>query len=84
MKNKILTFIIGLLVGITLTTLIFLIYIKNINNINHSNFNPDNAMKQDFDGGNQNGNAPEKPENGQDIGEPPEKPGNEQSSNQQG
>ena len=61
MKNRILTFIIGILVGAIITTTGFLIYSKTINN------NQNEMMKQFENNGQmqrQNGN----------MGEPPEKP----------
>lgn len=62
MKNRVLTFIIGILVGAILSTLGFLIYIKSINN----NVNPNQ-----FDNMQMNGEM--QPSNG-NMGEPPEKP----------
>ena len=61
MKNRILTFIIGILVGAIITTTGFLIYNKSINN------NQNEMMKQFENNGEMqrtNGN----------MGEPPEKP----------
>ena len=61
MKNRILTFIIGILVGAIITTTGFLVYNKSINN------NQNEMMKQFENNGQMqrpNGN----------MGEPPEKP----------
>ena len=61
MKNRILTFIIGILVGAIITTTGFLVYSKSINN------NQNEMMKQFENNGQMqrpNGN----------MGEPPEKP----------
>ena len=62
MKNRILTFIIGILVGAILTTAGFLIYSKTIN----KNMNPNERMPM-----NQNGQM--QMPNGE-MGEPPAKP----------
>ena len=62
MKNRILTFIIGILVGAIIATSAFLIYSKTIN----KNINPNEIMPME-----QNGQM-ERP-NGE-MGEPPAKP----------
>ena len=62
MKNRILTFIIGILVGSIITTTGFLIYIKTVN----KNMNPNERMPMEQNGQLQRPNG--------EIGEPPEKP----------
>lgn len=61
MKNRILTFIIGILVGSIITTFGFLIYSKSINdNFNHQNnqpFRPSENM----------GQPPQKPEGNMNV-----------------
>ena len=56
MKNKILTFVIGILVGAIITTIGFFIYQK----INRNNFVPNGNMEQMRERGN-GGTRPEKP-----------------------
>ena len=68
MKEKILPFIIGLLLGAILATGGFLIYSKSVNNNNQN-------MSQMNDG---MGNPPDKPS--VEMGEPPEKPGGDNGS----
>lgn len=75
MKDKILTFIIGLLVGAIITTTVFLIYNKTVAN----NSNQPEMMKMDGTGqmgGQQSGNMGEPPEkpDGDNGEEPPAKP----------
>ena len=60
MKNRILTFIIGMLIGAIIMTLVFLIFNKPNDNKNIENFSP-----------NENGQM-QRPEG--NMGEPPEKP----------
>ena len=62
MKNRILTFIIGILVGAILATAGFLIYSKTIN----KNINPNERMPFQNNGQMQRPNG--------NMGEPPEKP----------
>lgn len=60
MKNKILTFIIGVLTGAIIMALVFLVFTKPSQNINNGNFRPnENGQMQRPDG---------------NMGEPPEKP----------
>ena len=66
MKNRILTFIIGVLVGAILATSGFLIYSKSINKNVNVNPNPNQGMPFENNG------QMERP-NG-DMGEPPAKP----------
>ena len=73
MKNKILTFIIGVLVGAIITTVGFLIYNKTIGN----NQNVPNIMRMNENG--PMGEPPEKP-TGEDSEVPPQKP-NELNNN---
>ncbi|MBQ3020748.1 MAG: hypothetical protein IJD92_00820 [Bacilli bacterium] len=58
MKNRILTFIIGVLTGAIVMTLVFLIFNKPNGNKNIENFSPNGQMQR--------------PEG--NMGEPPEKP----------
>lgn len=60
MKNRILTFIIGVLTGAIIMTLVFLIFNKPSENINNGNFPPNENGQI----GRPNGN----------MGEPPERP----------
>ena len=60
MKNRILTFIIGVLTGAIIMTLVFLIFNKPSENINNGNFPPNENGQI----GRSNGN----------MGEPPERP----------
>ena len=60
MKNRILTFIIGVLTGAIIMTLVFLIFNKPSQNINNANFPPNENGQI----GRPNGN----------MGEPPERP----------
>ncbi len=73
MKEKILPFIIGLLLGAILATGGFLIYSKSVSSNNQNMPQMNNRM----------GNPPDKPTG--EMGEPPEKPegdnGSEQSEN---
>lgn len=81
MKNKILTFIIGVLVGAIITTAGFLIYEKVNNN---SNSMPNGERPQMMEGEN-GGTPPEKPdgETGQNNnGTPPEMPSKDNSSSE--
>ena len=59
MKNKILTFIIGLLVGAIITSACFIIYNKNHKSNNGPMGEPPQMIRQD--GNNTNGTPPEKP-----------------------
>ena len=63
MKNRILTFIIGVLTGAIIMALVFLIFNKPSENINNGNFPP-----------NENGQMQRPNEN---MGEPPERPNGE-------
>ena len=58
MKNRILTFIIGILLGSIITTTGFLIYSKTTN----KNVNPNERMHMNQDGQMPNGNMGERPE----------------------
>ena len=60
MKNRILTFIIGVLTGAIIMTLVFLIFNKPSENINNGNFPPNENGQMQRPNGN--------------MGEPPEKP----------
>ena len=60
MKNRILTFIIGVLTGAIIMTLVFLVFNKPSENINNGNFPPNENGKMQRPNGN--------------MGEPPEKP----------
>ena len=60
MKNRILTFIIGVLTGAIIMALAFLIFNKPNENINNGNFPPNENGKMQRPNGN--------------MGEPPEKP----------
>lgn len=60
MRNRILTFIIGILVGAIITTAGFLIYSKSINKNQNEKMTFDNKGQMERPGGN--------------MGEPPEKP----------
>ena len=69
MKNRILTFIIGVLTGAIIMALAFLIFNKPNENINNGNFPPNENGKMQRPNGN--------------MGEPPEKPdGNMMMSSQ--
>lgn len=69
MKDKILVFIIGLLIGAILATSIFLIYEKNLN------LNSQNGEKMQLPDGNSMGEPPAKPdEDSNSMQKPPEKP----------
>lgn len=72
MKNKILTFIIGMLLGAIITTIGFLIYEKVNNNI-HSMPNGERPQMMETEDG---GTPPEKPDGvqGKNNGTPPEIP----------
>ena len=60
MKNRILTFIIGVLTGAIIMALVFLIFNKLTENINNGNFPPNENGQMQRPNGN--------------MGEPPEKP----------
>jgi cell division protein FtsN len=80
MKSKILTFIIGILIGAIITTIGFLIYNKTV----AQNSNQPEMMQMDGNGqmskpDGDNGEAPEKPD-GDNGEEPPTKP-DESNSN---
>ena len=68
MKDKIIMFIIGLLVGAVLSTGIFYIY-----TVTNTNNNSNTTQMNGGPGGMPNGEPPEKPDG--DSGEPPEKHG---------
>ena len=63
MKNRILTFIIGVLTGAIIMTLVFLIFNKPSENINNGNFPPNENGQMQRPNGN--------------MGEPPERPNGE-------
>lgn len=71
MKNKILTFVIGVLVGAIITAIGFLVYNKTQNNGRPSGERPQMTQQGE-------GTRPEKPsgEQGDDQGTPPEMPSN--------
>ncbi len=74
MKDKVLIFIIGFLVGAVVTTGISYIYIttsKSNNNNNNTQMNGEQPPKLPSG---ENGEPPEKPEG--EMGQPPEKPDN--------
>lgn len=73
MKDKILIFIIGILIGAIITTSAFLIYMKVVNN---NNANHSETMQMNENGGMEQ--PPDKPE-GDNGEEPPEMPSNETS-----
>lgn len=80
MKNKILTFIIGVLVGAIITTAGFLIYEK-VNTNNNAMPNGERPQMMERENG---GTPPEKPdgEQGQNNGTPPEMPSKTNSSSE--
>ena len=82
MKDKIIVFIIGLLLGGVIASGAFLIYTKtNSSSCNNQNTQMNGGQPPEMPGGqnNSNGEPPEKPSG--ENGEPPEKPSND-SQNQ--
>lgn len=82
MKNKVLIFIIGLLIGAIIATSGFLAYFKVFANNNQSDvqINEDREMGDPPSGNNNAGEPGDLPEGGNDE-EPPEVPDNENADN---
>ena len=66
MKNRILTFIIGMLIGAIIMTLVFLIFNKPSQNINNAHFPPNENWKRQRPNGNM-GEPPGKPDGNMQI-----------------
>ena len=82
MKDNIILFIIGVLVGAVISTGAFYIYTTtNSNNCQCGNTQMNNGQPPEMQNGQNNGNGqpPEKPDG--EAGEPPEKPGNDNTPN---
>ena len=83
MKNKVLSFIIGVLVGAIVATAGYYFYAKNIEATSNQNGNGMQGMENMQEPPEMNGNMtpPEKPDGNNDQGEPPAKPDDEKENN---
>lgn len=84
MKNKILTLIIGILIGAIIATAGFYLYEKNTKSNENENYMPQGEMMKPNESGDNQGTPPEKPsdDNNSDgnSNTPPEKPSDNGSS----
>ena len=83
MKNKVLSFIIGVLVGSIVATAGYYFYAKNIQATSNQNESMGTGMENMQEPFEMNGNMtpPEKPDGNNNQGEPPAKPDEEKENN---